>query len=487
MSDLLTIGLELAVVAAGLGLLLLELWLPESEKRALGWLAVVAVWGVLLASFTFPMLEPRQAFGGMYVLDELALYFKRLFLLAALLVLIMARECADRLDTGYVEFQALTLFALAGMMFAASANDFSMLFVSLELVTVTFYVLTAFQRRRRASLEAGVKYLILGALSSAFLVYGIALTYGASGTLSFGRLADASGGVLNSRVMQLGVLLVLVGLGFKLAVVPFQFWAPDVYEGAPTPVATFLAAGSKVAGVILFVRLFYVAVPVLGQRWVPLFLALAGLTILYGTLCALAQRNLKRLMGYSSIANAGYLLLGLATYTVSGLTAVLYYLAGYLFAVVATFFVLALATRDGSPDAIDTLVGLHRRNPLLAATLAAAMVSLAGVPPLAGFFGKFLVIKAALARGAASPALAGYYTLVGVAVAGAAVSLYYYLGVIRTVYWAEADAHRGQDPIQISMPVRVSLWVCLGALLWLGILPNSAVNLAQTAVRALRF
>jgi NADH-quinone oxidoreductase subunit N len=486
MSDLMAIGLELAVVAAGLGLLLLDLWTPAEDKRVLGWLAVVAVGGVLLASFVWVVPESRTAFGGMYVLDSLALYFKRFFLLAALFVLVMSVEFAERLDAGGIEFQALTLFALAGMMFAASANDFSMLFVSIELITVSFYVLTAFQRRRRASLEAGVKYLILGALSSAFLVFGIAWVYGASGTLSFTQLSSASGGVLNSRVLQFGVLFVLVGLGFKMAVVPFQLWAPDVYEGAPTPVTAFLAAGSKAAGVVLLIRVFYVALPTLGGRWVPLLLVLAGLTILYGALGGLAQRNVKRLIGYSSIANAGYLLLGLATYTASGLSAVLYYLAGYLFAVMATFLVLVLITRQGEAGGFAALSGLHRRSPLLAATLAVAMVSLAGVPPLAGFFGKLLVIKAALARGAEAAGRVGFYALVGVAVLGAVISLYYYLGVIRAVYWPEDESGAEVAPIVLSIPARVSLWLCLGVLAWLGTLPESAVNLAETAAHALR-
>lgn len=484
MSDLMAIGLELAVLATGLALLLLELWTPAAQKRLLCHLATLAVGAIFLASFTVSATGAHDLFGGMFVLDELALFFKRFFLLAALFVTLTAGEYAAQLDSGPVEFQALTLFALAGMMFAASANDFALLFVSLELIAITFYVLTAFQKRRRASVEAGVKYLILGALSSGFLVYGIALVYGVSGTLSFAELAQAPRGVVNSRVLQLGLLLVLAGLGFKLAVVPFQLWAPDVYEGAPTPVTAFLAAGSKAAGVILLVRVIYVAAPSLRERWAHLLIVLAGATILYGALGGLAQRDLKRLMGYSSIANAGYLLLGLATSTGAGVSAVLFYLAGYVFAVLAVFLVLAIVTREGESATIETLAGLHRRSPFLAAALAIGMVSLAGLPPLAGFFGKFLVIKAALARGAT---LAGLYAAVGVAIVGVVISLYYYLGVVRSLYWPANDTGSIREPIAVSVPARLALWVCLGALFWLGTLPDSVVNLAETAAGALKF
>ncbi len=477
-----TMGLEAAVLITALALLLLDLWTPPAEKRVLSYAAVIAVGVIFLASFAFVTPGPRTAFGGMYVLDEYALYFKRFFLLAALLVLLFAVESPADRERSETEYSALTLFALTGMMFAASANDFSLLFLALELVTITFYVLTSYHRRQPVSLEAGAKYLILGALSSAFLVYGIALVYGASGTLSLPRLAAAPADVLRGPLFETGLLLVFAGLAFKLAAVPFQVWAPDVYQGAPTPTTAFLAIGSKAAGIALLVRWLMALLPGLDPHWQLLLMIVAGASMVYGVLCAIPQRNLKRLLAYSSIANAGYLLLGICTTTREGLAAVLFYLAGYLFALAAAFGVLCLVARTTEEEEISALAGLHRQSPLLAATLATAMVSLAGIPPLAGFFGKFLLLKAAVSRGEVSH---GMYALVGIAILGVVISIYYYFGVIRTLYWTEPSARRQGCRIGINWPARVALWTCLAGLLWLGIFPNAVVNLADQAIGTL--
>lgn len=473
-------GLELAVIAAGLAILLLDLWTAKEEKRRLGYAAALLVGVIFLASFALVFEGRQQAFNGMFVLDEFALFFKRLFLVAALLVLVMSVEYADRIESGVAEYYALTLFALAGMMFAASAGDFTLLFVSIELVTVCFYVLVSFQRRREQSLEAGVKYLIIGALSGGFLVYGIALIYGTAGTLNFGELAARGPELLESRLLLLGLLLVFVGLGFKIAVAPFQIWAPDVYQGSPTPTAAFLAVGSKSAGLVLLIRLLYSGLGSLVERWSPVLVALAMLTILYGGLCAIPQRNFRRLMGYSSIVNAGFLLLALATGTGAGLTAVLFYLAGYLHGVMGAFLVLCLARCPGQEDQTCDLAGLHQRSPLLAATLALSMVSLAGIPPAAGFFGKFLVFQAVLGRAGAYPLLPW---ALGVAVFGVVVSLYFYLNVVRTIYWSTPSASAG--PIKLSHPTRWAVFLVIFALLWLGVLPSAILNLAEYAVSSM--
>src|SRR5437867_4371844 len=282
----------------------------------------------------------------MYVQDGLALFFKRFFLVAAIIVLIMSVEFADRIPTGISEYYALLLFALSGMMFAASANDFSLLFVSVELITVTFYVLAGFQRNRLASLEAGAKYLILGALSSAFMVFGIALVFGSTGRMNFTALAANAPQFSTDRLFLLGLSLVLVGLGFKIAAFPAQIWAPDVYQGSPLPTTAFLAVGSKAAGFALVLRVLFGAVPDITAHWTKLLVAISAVTILYGSLCAIPQRNLKRLLGYSSISNAGYLLLGVAALSHAGQSAVLYYLGGYLFTVLAAFMVICLVMRQ---------------------------------------------------------------------------------------------------------------------------------------------
>ena len=366
--------LEIAVLVLGLGLLLLDLWTPVERKALLGYGAAVALAIVLGYSFFKFSLsaEPQFAFGHSYALDALALFFKRFFLLAAILVLLMAVEFSNRIETGISEFYSLLVLALSGMMFAASANDFPMLFVSVELITVTFYVLTSFQRTRLSSLEAGIKYLILGALSTAFTVFGIALIYALSGTMRFEELARKSAELATQPVFLLGLLFVLVGLGFKIAAFPVQIWAPDVYQGSPAPTTAFLAVGSKAAGFVLLLRVLFTAVPSVTEQWTMLLVVISAITILYGNLCAIPQRNLKRLLGYSSIAHAGYLLLGIAAMAANvknptaGGTAILYYLSGYLFTVLAAFAVLCLILRRVEVEDITALAGLNARSPLLA-------------------------------------------------------------------------------------------------------------------------
>jgi NADH-quinone oxidoreductase subunit N len=483
--NLLLLSHELLVLLLGLGLLLVDLWLPLPLKRKLGYVAAAGVGLILLYSLVFVHLTPGQpgqyAFGQMYALDGLALFFKRFFLLAALIVLLMSVEFADRIAGGITEFYALILFALSGMLFTASANDFALLFVSLELITVTFYVLTSFQRARVASLEAGVKYLIIGALSTSFTLFGIALVYGMSHTLNFASLSGVAAQLGDNKIFLFGLVLVLVGLGFKIAAFPFQIWAPDVYQGAPVPVTAFLAVGSKAAGFALLLRVLFIAVPDITAHWSNLLIILSGCSILYGNLCAIPQRNLKRLLGYSSIAHAGYLLLGVAALSAAGRSAVLYYLSGYLFTVLGAFTVICLALRGVEGEDVGALAGLHRRSPLLAATMTLAMASLAGIPPLAGFFGKFLLLKAVIEQGPVHP---GYYCLTFTALAGVVISLYYYFGVVRTMYWSSEALDL--SPIVISHPIRISLYLCIAGMLYLGLFPNVILGAATQAVGMLR-
>jgi len=478
--------LEISVIGLGLVLMLADLFVPAERRRYIGYAAILAL-GVLLVTSLSGNGSCGQfgtAFGGMFVNDALSLFFKQLFIVAAILVLFMAAEFADKLAEGSVaEYYSLILFALAGMLFAASANDFTMLFVSIELITITFYVLVSFQRSKLQSLEAGVKYLILGALSSSFMVFGIALIWGTTGELNFTKLAAVAPQFADSRIFLLGVLLVLVGLGFKIAAFPFQIWAPDVYQGAPTPTTAFLAIGSKAAGFVLLLRVLFTAVPSVTTHWANLLIVISAITILYGNLCAIPQRNLKRLLGYSSIAHAGYLLLGVAALSASGQSALLYYLGGYVFTVMAAFFVITLVMRHLATEDISGLAGLNQRSPLLAATLTIAMVSLAGIPPLAGFFGKFLLLKAVVEAAKATHNL-GYICLVFTALAGVVISLYYYFGVIRAIYWSKTSEEL--SPIELSAPAKLSIWICLAGIFWLGLFPNTVLNLANAAASVLK-
>jgi NADH-quinone oxidoreductase subunit N len=481
------IMLEISVIGLGLVLLLADLFVPAGRRRFIGYAAIVALSVLLVTSLsgTGSCGQFGTAFGGMFVNDALSLFFKQLFIVAAILVLFMAAEFSDRLAEGSVaEYYSLILFALVGMLFAASSNDFTMLFVSIELITITFYILVSFQRSKLQSLEAGVKYLILGALSSAFMVFGIALIWGTTGELNFTKLAAVAPQFETSRIFLLGVLLVLVGLGFKIAAFPFQIWAPDVYQGAPTPTTAFLAVGSKAAGFVLLLRVLFTAVPSVTHthQWANLLIVISAITILYGNLCAIPQRNLKRLLGYSSIAHAGYLLLGVAALSASGQSALMYYLAGYVFTVMAAFFVIALVMRHLATEDISGLAGLNQRSPLLAATLTLAMVSLAGIPPLAGFFGKFLLLKSVI-EAAQVTGNHGYYCLAFTALAGVIISLYYYFGVIRAIYWSKDVPD--VSPIELSSPAKLSIWACIAGIFWIGLFPNMVLNITNEAAKAL--
>lgn len=474
------ISLELAVIGLGLAFLLLDLWTPALFKRQLGHAAALCTAILFCFSFFVDAGHVREAFAGFYVMDPLAIYFKRFFLLAGTIVLLLQVQYADRIASGISEYYSLTLFALAGMMFTASATNFAMMFAALELVTITLYVLTSFQRNKVASLEAGVKYLIMGGVASALMVFGIAFVYGASGSFVFADIYERTGNLIGNSIFLIGLLLVLVGLAFKIAAFPYQIWAPDVYQGSPAPTTALLAVGSKAAGIVLLLRIIYGVAPSVIHQWTPVLIIVSAITILYGNLCAIAQTSLKRLFGYSSIAHAGYLLLGLAALNATGASAVLYYLTGYLFTVLAAFAVLVVALQHIDSDDISGLAGLNERSPLLAWALTLSMVSLAGIPPLAGFFGKFLLFKAALEEGATQP---GFYCLVGTAVVGVVISIWYYFGVVRAIYWPR---HKGDlSPIIVPGPMKAALAVCMAGMLYLGIFPAKPLELATEAARIL--
>ena len=390
--------LECLLAVLGIAALLSDAFRPSGDKRRFGLLLAGLVVAVFAYSFAlFPI--QRTFFHGMYRLDAFALFFKRLFLLVTALVLVAGAEFSERFESGKAEFYALVLFAATGMLLIASVNDFVLLFVSLELVTITFYVLTSFLRRQLPSLEAGTKYLILGALSSGFTLYGIAYIFGTTGTTNFDVLRDrlsVSGDP--STAFTLGMLFVLTGLGFKIASVPFQIWAPDVYQGAPTPVTAFLAVGSKAAGFALLLRVLLTGLLPVHAVWTTLLLVLSAATLLYGNLGALSQRNIKRLLGYSSIGHAGYMLMGLAALNALGAQAVLFYLGQYAFTNLCAFLAIIAVTNTTGSDEIRDFSGLGKRSPILGVALFLAMMSLAGVPPLSGFFGKFQLFAAVIER-----------------------------------------------------------------------------------------
>ena len=480
--------LEALTVFLGLVLLMVEAFGPRDSKKLVGFSAAAGLAFILILSFYAVGPEAADpgdkwdsyALWNFYAFDSLARFYKGFALVCTILVVLMSLDYRSILsrftddqesENGTGEYFALPVFACAGMMWMASAKDLAGAFVALELVTITFYILVAYLRRNVGSLEAGVKYLILGALSTGFLVYGIAWIYGTTGTMSLSNLPSAIAHLPSTTPLLFGIALVLIALGFKIGAVPMQAWIPDVYQGAPTPTTAFLSVGSKAAGFILLIRfldpLLQPGSPVFAQ--VTLMLAImAGATLLFGNLAAIGQGNFKRLLAYSSIAHAGFLILALAAWkpvNESGLgsaQSVSFYLATYLLMTLASFFILAqVRIQDGSEE-INAFNGLGKRNPTLAIGLTLIMAALAGVPLTAGFVGKALVFMLAVE--------AGLWWGVALAAIGAAAGFYYYFKIIRAIWW-EAPAD-GAKPLVLPQITRTCVVAMTIAVLVLGVWPQ---------------
>lgn len=446
---------ELSIVGMVSILALMEIFLPEAGRRFSGLLNLV---GILFVGSVLCGLFGRtgSTLWGMFVSDSFAVFFKLLFLGSAGAVLLMAK---DVITERTAEFRLILWSALLGMFFLVSSRNFVLFFISLELLTLSLYILAAYSQQSRASIEAGIKYLVLGSLASAFLLYGTSLLYAATGTLSFSRLAEAAGAGAGSKWLFLaGTLLVVSALGFKVAAVPFHVWVPDVYQGAPTPVVAFFSVASKSAGFAAILRILHEA---LGGHFVErefLFSLFAALTLLYGNLGALVQKDIKRLLGYSSMGHAGYLLIAVAAAKPEGETALLYYLMGYAVTNLAAFLVVVLVEKTEKSQGIEAFRGLSRRSSFLAAGFFLALLSLAGMPPLAGFFAKFYILLAAAES-----------SLVWLVILGAlnvAISLYYYLRIVRVMYIEKPVTDR---PIAISKPQAALLWGLMAGIVLIGV------------------
>jgi len=475
--------IQFECLVAGLAVLTLlgDAFKPSPDKRRLGYLLATMVGVMLLYSFVpWVQVQDQTFFHGMYRFDAFALFFKRLFLLVLMFVLVMAAEFSPRIEAGVAEFYALVLLCGTGMLLTASVNDFILLFVALELVTISFYVLVSYLRRQLPSLEAGTKYLVLGALSSGFNVYGIAYIFGTMGTTNFDKLSSQLSAFSgqSTSAFTFGLLLVLTGLGFKISSFPFQIWTPDVYQGAPTPTTAFLAVGSKMAGFALLLRVLFAGLLPVQTVWVNLLMVLAGASLLYGNLGAIPQKNIKRLLGYSSIGHAGYMLMGVAAVNSIGAGAVLFYLGQYAFTNLCAFLAIVAVSNVTRSDEISSFSGLGKRSPILGAALFIAMLSLAGVPPLSGFFGKFYLFVGVITRAATDWR---YYVLAGIGAVAVVISLCFYLGVAKAIYIHEPENPANAGPIAVSKPLRVALYVCMAAIIGLGIFQRPLVEAAIQA------
>ena len=465
----------LIVAGAGMLVLLLDLLPPRDSKAHLGTLALAGLVGALVTTLLrWP--TGGRAFRDMIVLDQHALFFHIVIVYAAALVILLSTDYLHRAGAESGEYYALVLFSTAGMLLLVSANDLIVVFLAVELMSLSLYVLAGLFTRRIEASEASMKYFLLGVFASAFLLYGIALVYGTTGTTNFDRIAAAVARRPHDPLILVGVGLLLVGFGFKISAAPFHMWAPDVYQGAPTSITALIATASKAAVFAVLIRLVIAAFRPLQPDATPLLWALAALTMTVGNVVAVAQSNLKRMLAYSSVAHAGYMLVGLVAGDTAGAAAVLFYLLAYVFTTVGTFGVITVCERAGhEADEVRDYAGLGRRSPLLALVLSLFLLSLVGIPPLAGFVGKFYVFGSAVR--------AGYIWLAVIAVLNSAVAAYYYLRVIVYMYMREPEeASAAYVP---SFAGVVALTIALVGIVLLGVAPGPFADLAQVAVAPL--
>src|SRR5213596_1972894 len=465
--------LEVAVLVLGAIILLVESFASQLDRRFLAYAALCGLGVIFLATFfVAPQSSAVSApLWNFYSADALSLFFKRIALATTAGVLVMMLDFAPSVSIGVQgatpqaglgEFFTIPLFTCAGLMWMASAIDFVLIFVSLELVTISFYVLVGFTRRNPTSLEAAAKYLVLSALATGFLVYGITWIFGATGETNLQKIATVfSRSGLEYNAALFGGVLVIVALGFKIAAVPFHIWVADVYQGAPTPVTAYLSVGSKAAGFIVLLRVLqpFLTLPQT-QRLIVL---MALLTLIYGNLAALPQANLKRLLAYSSIAHAGYLLIGVVCFDVRAVT---FYLVAYLLMTRLSFAVLIIVAQQAGEE-ISDFDGLARRSPFLAFAMLVGMVSLAGIPFTVGFLGKFYIFYTAV--------LQRQVVLVIVGVITVGCGFYYYLKVVRAMYWQSTNLAK----IPVNGLSRLAISALVIATIWFGVYPQPILDVLK--------
>ncbi len=450
----------LIVAVSAIVVLLAELFTSSGQKRLLGYLSLL---GLAIAAFAAFNLwgANATAFRAMVIADNFGLFLTLTILIGAALSILLSME---RFTQG--EYYVLMLFSVSGMILMATATDLIVVFLALELMSLPLYLLAAFQRENPSSLEAGVKYFLLGAFSSAFFLYGIALIYGAAGTTNLMLIAKAS----NSDLLLIGAGLLLAGFAFKVALVPFHWWTPDVYEGAPTTITAFMSVAVKAAAFGAFFRAFFVALPALALDWRTVLALIAVLTMTLGNVAALLQPNIKRMLAYSSIAHAGYILIALVAMGENGASSALFYLLAYTVTNLGAFGAV-IALSDGARERLNLsdFAGVARTQPFVAALMAICMLSLAGFPPFAGFVGKFLIFGAAVQN--------GWTWLAIVGVLNSLISAYFYLRPVVQMYMSEPG--EGSPATRVAPPVMLALIIAVALVIALGIFPSPAMVFAQ--------
>ncbi|SNB47601.1 NADH-quinone oxidoreductase subunit N [Geobacter sp. DSM 9736] len=455
-------------------LLLINVFVPSEQKAYLGYLSLIGI-VISFYSVVSGWGNPQQGFNGAVLQDNFALFFKGIVLISGALSILISDQYMKREECNWGELYPLVLLSTAGMMLMASGTDLMTIFLGLEVLSVSLYVLAGFNRNSLRSNEAGLKYFLLGAFSTGFLLYGMALTYGATGTTKIANIASfiaQNAGVTANPMLLVGMLLMAVGFSFKIAAAPFHMWTPDVYEGAPTPMTAFMSVGPKAAGFAAFVRVFVVALPSFRADWTDLLWILAVLTMTVGNITALYQNNIKRVLAYSSIAHAGYVLVGFVAGNAVGTAGIMFYMLTYAFMNIGAFAIIVLVGKKGEPNNnVSDYTGFGFKHPVLAVCMSIFLFSLAGIPPAAGFVGKFYLFSGAIQ--------AGYIWLAVIGVLNSAASVYYYLRIMVFMYMKEPEEEF--DWLQVTPGIALCLIVAVIGVLVPGVIPSFLLELAQKA------
>ncbi len=410
-------------------------------------------------------------FNGMVTGGGFAAYFDILFSIGGLLTILTSRQYLQRENIEHDEFYSLVLFAVAGMMLIAHSNHLLILFIGIEVMSVSFYILSGYMRNNAKSVESSLKYFLLGAFATGFLVYGIALIYGSTGSMDYNQIAlNINNNALNfPALLPVGVALIVIGLSFKAAAFPFHQWAPDVYQGAPTIVTAFMSTAGKAAAFAAFIPIVTVLMPSAPVKLQMIFAVMSAATMLIGNISALAQTNIKRMLAFSSVAHAGYIMMGLVSGSQYGYSGIVFYLTAYMFMQIGSFIIVAILERNGEKYLeLSDYAGLSKRHPVLAAFMTIFMFSLAGIPPFAGFFGKYFLFTAAID--------AGFLWLTLVGVLSSIISVYFYIGLIVKMYFTEPEGQREDNEVGMS---GLSLIITIAGVIVLGILPSGILSIAS--------
>jgi len=464
---------------AAITIMLLEPFTSPAQKKRLAFLAVIATAAAAYSLKFQKNAEPRALFNGMLLHDSYSIFFQWLFLIIVGGCIILSIDFNERESIHRGEYYSLLLFSGLGMCLMAMSGDLILTFIGLEILSISTYILAGFKRTDIRSNESALKYFLLGSFATAILLFGISLIYGSTGSTNYASIRELT--ILQGKIQStlfIGLGLLLAGFCFKIALVPFHSWVPDVYEGAPTPVTAFMAVGPKAAGFAALLRILAQAIPFLAHEWSAILWVIALLTMTLGNTVAILQKNIKRMLAYSAIAHAGYILIGIVTNSSKGFTAVLFYLVVYTaMNLVAFGIILALSRKGDNHVFIEDYAGLGRKAPFVAAALSLALISLAGIPLTGGFLAKLFVISAAIQK--------GYIGIVIVAVLNSAVSVFYYFRILVYMYMREPE-EKLPEPEPIGRPVQALIGIGIIVILWLGIHPDSILSLAGYSSLALK-